>query len=674
MFFLPVKQKDIQQRKEFLASLYAGHVAKISKIEKQKMAKIFTITEGLENLGALKTGGQGSVYKGRRIGEIITAIKLLPTPIYSESAADKNFIAFQNEVQKLKKVNEKPDPNVVKILSYGITDSGNFPFIEMEYIEGPDLEELLKPPHTPVFTIKEVLKVADQLSSALAHCHKLDVKHGDIKSNNVKYNVSSGNYVLLDFGLSAMSGEQRRTSMRHAGAIEFMAPEQNEGEMLFQTDVYSFGIILFELLAGQVPFPFNDKGETARNKVVLAHLETLPPDVFVLRQQSLPETWSEQKKKEEMQVPGWLVNMIYKCLEKKPEDRFANGMDLHKYMWEHSIQISDNSAISKENLSTLEHENKRLRREKEQLQQQLLQYQKSAKNTNAIDSRGFTTEMNSRNFNAKKSINNSPVIKTFKRIFTLTVIVLAALAALVYVLIKNIDDSFISFGQKTPIGRFKIIASHAYFYNDADRNTKTNSFAIPGNETVTAFEEKNGFIYSETANQKGRKTKGWLRKQDVMTLNEWTKRNATQGYPQPANVGITGQLQNAKQFLNSGKIVEALIIYNALAKQQVPEAMYQYGKMALQNINLNISCAEAFDLIKRAEEKGYVPAKRTLGFLYSFADDKNILQQNNYYERCTFSKNLTKGPKLLMEAMLAGDTASSRLLDELNAKEQIAIH
>src|ERR1044071_8967637 len=102
------------------------------------MTKVFTITEGLENLGGMKTGGQGSVYKGRRIGEIITAIKILPTPIYSESRDDKNFVTFQNEVQKLKKVNEDANPNVVTILSSGITDSGNFPFIEMEYIEGPD--------------------------------------------------------------------------------------------------------------------------------------------------------------------------------------------------------------------------------------------------------------------------------------------------------------------------------------------------------------------------------------------------------------------------------------------------------------------------------------------------------------------------------------------------------
>src|SRR4028118_668769 len=150
------------------------------------MARVFTITQGLENMGALRTGGQGSVYKGRRIGQIITAVKLLPTPIHAESSDDKNFKDFQNEVEKLKKVNEEPNPNVVKILNSGITESGSFPFIEMEFIEGPELEELLKPPHDPVFSVREVVKGADQLASALAHCHKVGVRHGDIKSNNVK--------------------------------------------------------------------------------------------------------------------------------------------------------------------------------------------------------------------------------------------------------------------------------------------------------------------------------------------------------------------------------------------------------------------------------------------------------------------------------------------------------
>ena len=221
-------------------------------------------------MGAMKTGGQGSVYKGRRLQQVTTAIKLLPTPIYSESEVDKNYLDFQNEVRKLKRVNEHHNPHVVTILSSGITDSGNFPYIEMEFIDGPDLSDLLQPPHDKVFTNKEVVKVATQLSSALAHCHQLGVKHGDLKSNNIKFNNHSGNYVLLDFGLSIMSDEQRRTSLRHAGAIEFMAPEQNEGELYFQTDVYSYGVVLYELLTGNVPFPLKDKGESARNAVRLS--------------------------------------------------------------------------------------------------------------------------------------------------------------------------------------------------------------------------------------------------------------------------------------------------------------------------------------------------------------------------------------------------------------------
>ncbi len=305
------------------------------------MSKVFSITEGLENMGALRTGGQGSVYKGRRMGPVISAVKLLPTPIHTQDNDDKNFRNFQNEVEKLKKVNEQPNPNVVKILSSGLTESGGFPYIEMEFIEGPDLEDLLKPPHDPIFTIKEVLKLADQLANALAHCHLAGVKHGDIKSNNVKYNIHTGNYVLLDFGLAIMSDEQRRTSMRHAGAIEFMAPEQNAGVMQFQTDIYSYGIILYELLAGQVPFPLNNGGETSRNAVMIAHMETPVPDLLELRQKNIPTTWPAEKRELEMQVPQWLLQVINTCLEKDPEKRYHNGMALQEAMFLGSVARKD---------------------------------------------------------------------------------------------------------------------------------------------------------------------------------------------------------------------------------------------------------------------------------------------------------------------------------------------
>ncbi|MGY0037143.1 serine/threonine protein kinase [Pedobacter sp. NJ-S-72] len=175
---------------------------------------------------------------------------------------------------------------------------------------------------------------------------KVTVKHGDIKSNNVKFNVHTGNYVLLDFGLSAMSDEQRRTSIRHAGAIEFMAPEQSEGQMLFETDIYSYGVILYELLAGQVPFPLLDNGQKSRNDVLVGHLELPVPDLLTLRKEHMPESWSDDKVSHEMQVPGWLMTVIGKCLEKAPASRYRNGMELQYAIVHSSIADSGNKYSS----------------------------------------------------------------------------------------------------------------------------------------------------------------------------------------------------------------------------------------------------------------------------------------------------------------------------------------
>jgi len=337
------------------------------------MSKVFTITDGLENLGALRTGGQGSVYKGRRTGIIYSAVKLIPTPIATEDQNDKNYRNFKNEVAKLQKVNENPSPNVVKILSFGLTESGSFPFIEMEYIEGPDLCELLKSPNAPIFAIKELVKVAGQLAAALAHCHQVGVKHGDIKSNNVKYNIHTGNYVLLDFGLAIMTEEQRRSSIRHAGAIEFMAPEQNSGVMLTQTDVYSYGIILFELLAGQVPFPLKGNSDTGRNTIMINHMENEPPDMMALREANLPSEWSKEQREQEMMVPHWLLNLIHTCLEKDPKARFKDGVSLQDAFIAGSLSpiATPNNGVNVTNLIA----------ENEQLKQQLSEFRKDEEPT-----------------------------------------------------------------------------------------------------------------------------------------------------------------------------------------------------------------------------------------------------------------------------------------------------
>ena len=622
------------------------------------MAKVFTITEGLENLGALKTGGQGSVYKARRIGEIITAVKLLPTPIYSESPDDKHFTDFQNEVNKLKRVNKNPNPNVVKILSSGITETGSLPFIEMEYIEGPDLEELLQSPNDPIFSIKEVIKVADQLSNALLHCHKADVKHGDIKTNNIKFNVHSGNYVLLDFGMAIMSDEQRRTSLRQAGAIEFMAPEQNEGRILLQTDVYSFGVVLFELLSSTVPFPIIDKGETARNNVMLAHMEKEPPDVLALRRNALPSAWSEERRRNEMQVPEWLVNTIYICLQKKPEQRFRDGEALHNYIVLRNTKTVPSITISDEVLQ-LQQEKQKLIEERDTLLQQLSLFQQRENTLSEISWKNLKHKTNSKK-------------RAFPFLFFLLLISVIAGGMYWYFNQKNkpaindIPERISKDDAEKITDQYKVLVARAFFYDKPDITTRRSAYMVPSNDIITAFNEKNGFIYTEFTNSRSQTSKGWLIKSDLLTLDQWNARNLDTNIS-ASDGAVTSQLAEARKLLNEQETQQALYIYSNLIEQKVPEAMYEYGNLGLQGRNSNIDCVKAYSFIEEASNSGYIPAKRTLGFLYIFADNEDILAINNY-DNCGYKRDIYKGTKLLTESMMAGDTSAKRLFEELKIR------
>jgi serine/threonine protein kinase len=540
------------------------------------MAKIFTITEGLENLGALKSGGQGSVYKARKTGEIITAIKILPTPIASESEDDKHFISFQNEVQKLKKVNEIPNPNVVSIIASGITSSGNLPYIEMEYIEGPDLGELLKPPYDPVFTVKETIKVADQLANALAHCHRANIKHGDVKSNNIKFSQRSGNYILLDFGLSVMSDEQRRTSIRYAGAIEFMAPEQSSGETLTETDVYSFGIILFELLAGTVPFPLMNKGEMARNAVMVAHMETLPPDVISLRRQAMPGSWSNDKQQREMEVPVWLLSMIYKCLEKDPAKRFKNGSALQEFIHlgtiteerkkgisnpagETAKALVEESILRKEiltlqaNLSEKEELLKDLQHQVDTKDRELIEAQHAASKRKGVSGTLFflvfivalglagfaaydrfylpvisipTDTVLQSNKEEPKIEDSSTVVtdKTVKKVKgkvkkNINMIPLPASHKPRRTLAPGSDST--SGKHRFHSGNKYTIVHTAYFYDSPDRSQRSEVYLTPGDATLTLTDEFGDFRYAVFIDEDGKKIKGWLLKKDFEPASDY---------------------------------------------------------------------------------------------------------------------------------------------------------
>lgn len=297
------------------------------------MEKIHKITEQLENTGALNAEGHGSVYKGRRIGEIFTAVKMLPAQVQTESPKDKNFVYFQHEIARFKKVNQHPNPHVTRFLNSGISAVGKLPFVEMEFVQGPNLEELQKPPHDAILSITEVLKIAEHLSDALAHWHRAGAKHGNVKSRNVKFNIYTGDYVLVNFGWSGSSDPG--LTLNNPAAAESLAPEQRKGLTLFQTDVYHFGIILFKLLAGNVAITQEEK--LINNAGLTSYQQTPPLEFLALRKKNIPSLWPTDKQQQEINVPEWLVLTLYKCLEKDPENRFDNGMELHRHITDHLL-------------------------------------------------------------------------------------------------------------------------------------------------------------------------------------------------------------------------------------------------------------------------------------------------------------------------------------------------
>ncbi|MDQ3682013.1 MAG: serine/threonine protein kinase, partial [Bacteroidota bacterium] len=449
---------------------------------------------------------------------------------------------------------------------------------------------------------------------------------------------------------------------------EFMAPEQNEGVMLFETDVYSFGIILFELLAGTVPFPLKDKGETSRNLVMVSHLETAVPDLISLRRLNLPQSWSDEKKQQEMQVPEWMLTMIYKCLEKKPEARFKNGMELHNYVVKNNKGGKFQYQNENEAMRLLQERNAKLEKEKEQLQKLLLQYRGTSGSSELnLSGSDDITEVRLR--------KNKSLIK--KLLISLSII---TISSLIFYYVKGKEKP----GKKQMetantqaekprqiIGQYKVLSPRAYFHNSPDKSTRRTAYMIPSNDVVAALDEENNFIYTEFTNNRGQISKGWLAKQDMVTLEEWTNKSAG-SFPiarlTPEDVAI--QLNEAKKLLNENKLKEALYIYNYLATQEVPEAMYQYGHLVLKNKNTDINCEEAMTLLKKASDKDYTPAKRTLGFLYLFAENKDILKINNY-DRCEYERNFLEGSKLLMQAVLKGDSTAKKLLDEVNLKRDL---
>ena len=333
---------------------------------------------GYTTLESLGEGGFAKVIKVRddEFG-YIRAIRILKEPIISENS--ETYKKFKRECNLLLRLGNGNHPNIIHIWRPRLIDG--WAMVEMDYVDGLDIFKYIEKEHGFV-DVKEVINMSKQISSALAYCHediykacmdrdidnlqddpndgsrviideetrkrlieKYKVIHNDIHAGNIMRN-NDGNYILLDFGLAINGTEVVRSSSRHSkGSPEFKAPEKwNDDKILTeQSDIYSFGVVMYMLLAGRVPFQYDTKGDyMADYKIAEAHQKMTPPDIEAFRKERYEKKYEGKQYKRD--YPQWLENAIYKCLEKNPDDRFRNGKELYEFILSH---INDND-ISEE--------------------------------------------------------------------------------------------------------------------------------------------------------------------------------------------------------------------------------------------------------------------------------------------------------------------------------------
>lgn len=325
-------------------------------------------------LDELGKGGFATVYKVRH-NELgyIRAVRVLNETIVD--SASKTYQKFLRECKVLLRLGNGNHPNIVHIYQPRLLD--NKALVEMDYVDGQDILHYLKANQNYV-PIEEVIRMALQISSALAYCHediyrfcmdrdedklqddpndgakvliddkirkklinKYKVIHNDIHSGNIMRR-EDGNFVLLDFGLAINGDEVVRSSRHTNGAPEFKAPEKWDDDSILteQSDIYSFGIVLYQYLTGRVPFPYNTSISSHKAEYELgeAHQKVAPPPIEDIRREYFER--KHEGEKYERDYPQWLEDAILKCLRKNPAERFKNGKELYDFIIAHAQNSS----------------------------------------------------------------------------------------------------------------------------------------------------------------------------------------------------------------------------------------------------------------------------------------------------------------------------------------------
>jgi len=274
----------------------------------------------------LGKGGMGCVYMGVHpgIGSRVAIKFLHPQFSHDEKIVDRFF----NEARA---VNVIGHDNILKILDLNVTDDNRHYFV-MEFLHGRPLQALLK--HNVSVPLDVAGPILLQICEALEAAHKRGIVHRDLKPDNVYLITMKGkkNFVkVVDFGIARMTDDagistgKTQTGMV-MGTPAYMSPEQGSGasnKIDGRSDVYSLGVMMFQLATGRLPFPGSNFGE-----VLIGHLQVTPPPPRSLNP-LVPEAYEP---------------LILKCLQKKQEDRYASMKEL-----KHAIEACmDQLRISKE--------------------------------------------------------------------------------------------------------------------------------------------------------------------------------------------------------------------------------------------------------------------------------------------------------------------------------------